>query len=155
MSLFSFFFGESSSSADFCFSSDWSCSASFVFSPSLFFFAFFLLFFFLLLFFCCCCFFFLFFLVLSLLFLLLCFEEQTAMVAFYLAALVCVRLFLFLGSSVETGHTATKPQKLRTIFGHFCIQGIFSKNLLPLVFGVLFRPSFFIKAPFSACFHNP
>ena len=112
---------------------------------------------FLLLFFCCCCFFFfLFFLVLSLLLLLLCFEEQTAMVAFYLAPLVCVRLFLFLGSSVETGHTTTKPQKLRTIFGHFCIQGIFSKkNLLPLVFGVLFRPSFFIKAPFSACFHNP
>ena len=27
--VFSFFFGESSSSADFCFSSDWSCSASF------------------------------------------------------------------------------------------------------------------------------
>ena len=59
-------------SADFCFSSDWSCSASFVFSPSLFFFLFsFLLLLLLLLlhlFFCCFFFFFFFFLFLAPLF---------------------------------------------------------------------------------------
>ena len=36
--------------------------------------------------------------------------------------------FFFLGWSIENGHTTTKPEKLRTIFWHFCIQGIFSKK---------------------------
>ena len=121
----------------------------FFFSPSLFFFAF--LFFFLLLFFCC--FFFLFFvLVLSLLLLLLCLEEQTAMVAFVLVALVCFRFSFFFGSSVENGPTTIQHQKLYKFLALFHPRHFSQKNLLPLVFGDSFRPFCFISSSFCTWF---
>ena len=112
--FFSLFFGESSSSVDFCFSSDWSCSP-FFFSfrlpcsslPSCSYFASSS---------AASSFFFFLFLFFSLLLLLLCLEEKTAMVAFFLAAMLCVGFSFFFGSSVENGPTTTKRQKLHTIF---------------------------------------
>ena len=46
----------------------------------------------------------------------------------FTSLLFCVFGSFFLGSSIENGPTTTKRQKLRTIFWHFCIQGIFSKK---------------------------
>ena len=60
------------------------------------------------------------------------------MVAFFLAALVCVRLFFFLGSSVENGPKMKKRQKLYTIFWHFFIKDTFPKKpSAPRVWGFL------------------
>ena len=128
--FFSFFFGESSSSADFCFSSDWSCSASFVFLAFLVLLCFFLLllffsFFFFFFFF----FFFLFFvLVLSLLLLLLCLEEQTAMVRFSWL-LWCVFGCSFFWDRPSRMDLRRKNGKSCTlIFWHFFIKDTFPKK---------------------------
>ena len=61
---------------------------------------------------------------------------QSAVVAFFLAALLC--LVFFSGSSFENGTTSPKRQKLSTIVWHFCIQATFqNKTFSPSCFGFL------------------
>ena len=48
-----------------------------------------------------------------------------------------------------------KRKSCALFLGTFAFDAFCQKNFLPLVFGVLFRPSRFIKVPFIAWFCNP
>ena len=150
--IFPCFVGESSSSVESCFSSDWSCSASFFFAFLVLICLLALLLLLLLIILFCCLFFLFLVLVFPLLLLLLCLEEQTAMVAFFLAALLC-GVFFDPPSRMDLRRQNAKGCTL--FLGTFAFKPLFKKNLLPPVFGVLFWPFCFIKASFCAFFNKP